>query len=73
VEKSWAWVWWHVFAIPAMAGSIKQDCGPGWPELKVRPYLKNNEQKGLEAGLKCLDHKCEALTSNPITAKKKTL
>jgi hypothetical protein len=36
-----------------MAGSMKkEDCSSRWPGQNMRPYLKNNEKKGLEAGLK---------------------
>jgi hypothetical protein len=50
------------------------DHGPSWPRQKARPYLKYNQNKmGWRCGLsgKCLLSKCEALTSNPTTARKK--
>jgi hypothetical protein len=44
MEKSWAQ--WCMPIIPTMVGSLKQDdCGPGWPGQKARPYLKNNQSK----------------------------
>jgi hypothetical protein len=52
-------------------GSIKfEECGPGWPEQNVRLYLQNNQNK---KGWHMSDvlNKCEALSSNPNTAKKK--
>jgi hypothetical protein len=52
VEKSC--VRWCTIATPATVGSIKQeDCGPGWPGQKVRPYLQNAQhKKELEEWLK---------------------
>jgi hypothetical protein len=41
-----------VSVILVNAGSVKQDCVPGGPGQKVRPYLKSNqEKKGLKAWL----------------------
>jgi hypothetical protein len=44
------WVQWCEPVIPAMWKY--EDCGPGLPGHKVKPYLKNNQkQKGLEVCL----------------------
>jgi hypothetical protein len=54
-----------------MAGSVKQeDCGPGWPGEKMRPYLKNNQGgKGYKLGSSgsVLAGKHGALSSNSNT------
>jgi hypothetical protein len=66
----------NVPVIPPITGIIKENCGPGPPGQKVRPYLQNNQRKkgarGMTQVVECLPCKHKTLSSNPVQKKKKT-
>jgi hypothetical protein len=61
--------------IPAMIGKHKwENHSPSQPGQKARPYFQNNQsKKGWRNGSsgRALSHRCEALSSNSSTVKKK--